>query len=110
MIVYFEHDKSFLTDEATAKIDNTVNQIKANECVYKSVLIEGHADTSGNARYNVGLSQKRVTVVHDALVARDVPSDLMEGQAFGETKPAVATADGVKEPMNRRTEVTFTFQ
>jgi len=56
------------------------------------------------------LSQKRVTVVHDALVARDVPSDLMEGQAFGETKPAVATADGVKEPMNRRTEVTFTFQ
>lgn len=110
MVVYFEHDKSNLTPEATAKIDNTVEDIKARSCQYKSVLIEGHADLSGNPRYNVGLSQRRVTVVHDALVAREVPADLMEGQAYGETKPAAATADGVKEPLNRRTEVTFSFQ
>jgi OmpA-OmpF porin, OOP family len=44
------------------------------------------------------------------LVARGVPGDLMTGEAFGESKPAKPTADGVKEPLNRRAEVTFTFQ
>jgi OmpA-OmpF porin, OOP family len=109
-VVYFEHDKSFLTAEAVAKIDSSVAKVKANACEYKSVLLEGHADLSGNVKYNENLSKKRVTIVHDALVARGVPSELMEGQAYGESKPQTATADGVKEPNNRRTEVTFSFK
>ena len=109
-VVYFDFDKSNLTDEATAVIDNEVSDIKAKSCNYKSALIQGHTDTSGSARYNINLSQKRVTVVRDALVDRGVPADIMTGEAFGESKPAVQTGDGVKEPLNRRTEVTFDFQ
>ena len=30
-----------------------------------------------------------------------------EGEAFGETKPRVPTADGVREAQNRRVEVTY---
>jgi outer membrane protein OmpA-like peptidoglycan-associated protein len=99
-----------LTAEATSVIDNEVQEVAAKSCNYASALIQGHADLSGNPRYNIGLSQRRVTVVRDALVARGVPGDMMTGEAFGESKPAVATADGVKEPLNRRTEVTFNFQ
>jgi OmpA-OmpF porin, OOP family len=109
-VVYFEHDKSFLTSEATSVIDNAVQEVAALSCNYQSVLIQGHADLSGNPQYNIGLSQRRVTIVREAMVARGVPGDLMTGEAFGESKPAKATADGVKEPLNRRTEVTFTFQ
>ena len=109
-VVYFEHDKSFLTAEATSVIDNAVSEIAALTCNYQSALIQGHADLSGNPQYNIGLSQRRVTIVREAMVARGVPGDLMTGEAFGESKPAKATADGVKEPLNRRTEVTFTFQ
>lgn len=109
-VVYFDHDKSFLTDEAKSVITNEVQDITARSCNYRSVLLQGHADLSGNPRYNIGLSQRRVTIVRDALVGQGVPADLMTGEAFGETKPAVATADGVKEPLNRRTEVTFDFQ
>lgn len=109
-VVYFEHDRSFLTDQANEVITNEVNDIAARNCIYSSVLIQGHADTSGNPRYNIALSERRVTVVSEALVARGVPADLMTGEAFGESRPAVATGDGVKEPLNRRTEVTFSFQ
>jgi OmpA-OmpF porin, OOP family len=109
-VVYFEHDKSFLTSEATSVIDNAVQEVTALSCNYQSALIQGHADLSGNPQYNIGLSQRRVTIVREAMVARGVPGDLMTGEAFGESKPAKATADGVKEPLNRRTEVTFTFQ
>jgi hypothetical protein len=56
------------------------------------------------------IPHSRVVAVREALVARGVPGDLMTGEAFGESKPAKPTADGVKEPLNRRTEVTFTFQ
>jgi outer membrane protein OmpA-like peptidoglycan-associated protein len=109
-VVYFEHDKSFLTSEATSVIDNAVQEVAALSCNYQSVLIQGHADLSGNPQYNIGLSQRRVTIVREAMVARGVPGDMMTGEAFGESKPAKSTADGVKEPLNRRTEVTFTFQ
>ena len=109
-VVYFDFDKYNLTPEATSVISNEVSDIKAKGCNYKSALIQGHTDTSGSARYNIVLSQKRVTTVRDALVGQGVPADIMTGEAFGESKPAVATGDGVKEPLNRRAEVTFDFQ
>ena len=109
-VVYFDFDKYNLTPEATSVISNEVSDIKAKGCNYKSALIQGHTDTSGSARYNIALSQKRVTTVRDALVGQGVPADIMTGEAFGESKPAVATGDGVKEPLNRRAEVTFDFQ
>jgi outer membrane protein OmpA-like peptidoglycan-associated protein len=31
----------------------------------------------------------------------------MTTQAFGESRPAVETADGVREPDNRRVEISF---
>jgi outer membrane protein OmpA-like peptidoglycan-associated protein len=110
LVVYFEHNKSFLTAEATSVLDNAVQELSAQTCNYQTALIQGHADLSGKPQYNIELSQKRVVAVREALVARGVPGDLMTGEAFGESKPAKPTADGVKEPLNRRAEVTFTFQ
>jgi len=36
------------------------------------ILVVGHADTSGNAAYNLGLSNRRSRTVADALVAQGV--------------------------------------
>ncbi|MEA3048644.1 MAG: OmpA-OmpF porin, family, partial [Sphingomonadales bacterium] len=32
---------------------------------------------------------------------------VMTTQAFGESRPLVETADGVREPQNRRVEITY---
>ena len=91
-------------------IENELQQYAQQRCNDSSVSIQGHADTSGNPRYNQTLSQNRVIVVRDALVARGVPGDLMTGEAFGESLQAVPTPDGTREPLNRRTEVRFMFR
>ena len=61
----------------------------------------------GTEAYNQGLSEQRAQNVARALVARGVPESALDVQWFGETRPRVPTADGVREPQNRRVEIVF---
>lgn len=107
-VVYFEWDRSNLNEAALETIDAAV--ARAQQCNVGSVLVVGHTDTSGSTDYNAELSERRASVVRDALVARGVPAGNITTEARGETDLARATADGVREPLNRRTAVTITFQ
>ena len=110
-VVYFEWDESDLSSEAAATIDRAVQQIRErSDCSIGSVTIAGHADRSGPASYNVKLSAKRAAVVRDALVSRGVAADMVSTEAFGETQNAKPTEDGVREPLNRRSEVRIIVQ
>jgi outer membrane protein OmpA-like peptidoglycan-associated protein len=76
----------------------------------QGATVVGHTDTSGSAAYNVGLSERRAGVVRDALIARGMNAGAINTQARGETELARATANGVREPLNRRTAVTISFR
>ncbi len=104
-IVYFGWDEDTLTDRARETLDGVVANYRRGG--QTQVVLAGHADRSGAAGYNVGLSQRRANRVRDYLVAGGVPASSLTTQAFGETRPAVDTADGVREPDNRRVEITF---
>ncbi len=108
VIVYFDYDKSNLTPEAAELIREAASRALANDI--ETVKVEGNADRSGSSAYNEALSQRRANVVRDALVANGVPADRIETSAFGEDNPAKPTADGVREPLNRRTEVRISFE
>jgi outer membrane protein OmpA-like peptidoglycan-associated protein len=103
--VFFDWDKSNLTPTATATLDNAVSQY-AN-CGNARVMLAGHADKSGGTSYNVGLSQRRNTAVRGYLESRGIPGGVIATEAFGESKPLVDTADGVREAQNRRVEVSY---
>ncbi len=104
-IVYFGWDEDTLTDRARQTLDEVVSNYQRGG--QTQIVLAGHADRSGSAGYNVGLSQRRANRVRDYLAGRGVPGGAMNTQAFGETRPAVETADGVREPDNRRVEITF---
>jgi outer membrane protein OmpA-like peptidoglycan-associated protein/opacity protein-like surface antigen len=104
-IVFFEWDKSDITPEAASILDNAIGQY-AN-CGNAQVMLAGHADRSGSAKYNVGLSQRRADAVKAYMVAHSVPDGVISEQAFGESRPRVETADGVREVQNRRVEITY---
>jgi outer membrane protein OmpA-like peptidoglycan-associated protein len=106
--VYFEWDRSNLNQAALETIDQAVQH--AHDCNISSVLVVGHTDTSGSAQYNMGLSERRASVVRDALVARGISAGAIQTQARGESDLARPTRDGVREPLNRRTAVTISFQ
>ncbi|MEZ5957070.1 MAG: outer membrane beta-barrel protein [Hyphomonadaceae bacterium] len=107
-VVYFEWDRSNLNQAALETIDAAVN--RARQCNVSGTVVVGHTDTSGSPTYNQGLSERRASVVRDALVARGMAAGSIQTQARGETDLARATRDGVREPLNRRTAVTITFR
>ncbi len=104
-VVYFEFDQSTLTDQARQVIARASQQ--AAECDITRVEIEGHTDRSGSQAYNARLSERRARVVRDELIRLGVAASLISIEARGESEPAVATPDGAREPLNRRTEVVI---
>ncbi|WP_425231088.1 OmpA family protein [Sphingomonas sp.] len=104
-IVFFEWDKSDITPEAQSILDNAVTQYQT--CGNAQVMLAGHADRSGAPAYNVGLSQRRADSVKAYLSQHGIADSVITTQAFGESRPRVDTADGVREVQNRRVEVTY---
>ena len=91
--------------QAAAILDNAAQQYASTGSA--RVVLSGHADRSGSDQYNVGLSQRRADNVRQYLAGRGVPEGAMTTEAFGESRPLVETADGVREPQNRRVEITY---
>ncbi len=106
-IVYFPFDQSILTPEAQSVVSEAAQYANAGNAT--QIVVVGHADTSGSAKYNVGLSQRRSKAVADALVGLGVNSATLSVDWKGESAPAVATGDGVKEPLNRRSTISINF-
>ena len=104
-IVFFDWDRADITPQAASILDNAAEQYRATGNA--QVVLAGHADRSGSDQYNVGLSQRRAENVRQYLAGRGIPEGVMRTEAFGESRPAVETADGVREPQNRRVEITF---
>lgn len=97
-VVYFGFDRTDLTDAALAVIEEIASIASG-----QSVSIVGHTDTSGSAAYNDRLSERRAQSVAEALRQRG--ASIANAGGEGESDLAVPTADGVREPLNRRATV-----
>jgi len=104
-LVFFDWDKSTLTPEALAIIRTAAANAKAGSVV--RIELTGHADRSGPDRYNLGLSQRRADAVKAELARQGLKDSEITTFAKGEREPLVPTADGVREPQNRRVEIVF---
>jgi outer membrane protein OmpA-like peptidoglycan-associated protein len=96
-----------LTPEAQTVVQEAANYAAAGHATKISIV--GHTDTSGSPAYNVGLSERRAKAVADALVGMGVAQTALSVDWKGETAPAVATGDNVKEPLNRRSTIDISF-
>ena len=102
-LVFFDWDKSTLTDRARGIIREAAATSKAT--AHTRIEVNGYADTSGNPRYNQGLSMRRAQVVAAELVRNGVAKGEIAIKAFGDTVLLVPTGPGVREPQNRRVEI-----
>lgn len=104
-IVFFGHNKSNLTAEAQEVIRQAA--AAAKEFGSSTITVVGHADRSGTPKYNQGLSQRRANTVKGALVAEGIAGGSITTSGKGESEPLVPTADGVREPQNRRVHINL---
>ena len=102
-LIFFDWDKSTLTDRARAIIKEAAAASKTVR--HTQLEVNGYADTSGNPQYNRGLSMRRAQTAAAELVRNGVPKQEIAIKAFGDTVLLVPTGPGVREPQNRRVEI-----
>ena len=102
-IVFFDWDKSNLTDRARGIIRDAATASKST--AHTQIEVNGYADTSGTPRYNQTLSMQRAQTVAAELVRNGVAKQEIAIKAFGDTVLLVPTGPGVREPQNRRVEI-----
>jgi outer membrane protein OmpA-like peptidoglycan-associated protein len=98
----FTFGKAILPDAAKARIDELVNQIKADpKGAYFE--IEGHTDNVGDATYNMRLGQERADAVKMYLYeTHQIPLHRMNVVSYGEEKPEVENNNRDNRAQNRR--------
>jgi OOP family OmpA-OmpF porin len=104
-LVFFDWNRADLTDRARQIIGEAANASRTARAT--RIEVAGHADRSGTPAYNQRLSQRRADVVAAELVRQGVSRGDIGVTAFGESRPLVPTADGVREPQNRRVEIVL---
>ncbi|PPQ35031.1 OmpA family protein [Rhodopila globiformis] len=102
-LVFFDWDKATLTDRARQIVKEAADN--STHVQVTRIEVNGYTDTSGTAKYNMGLSVRRAQAVANELVRDGVPKDVISIQGFGETHLLVPTGPGVREPQNRRVEI-----
>jgi len=102
-LVFFDFNRSDITTEAGRVIQQAADNAKRGNV--SRIQATGHADRAGSDRYNMALSIRRANAVKAALVRAGIPENQIAVIGQGEAQPLVPTADGVREPQNRRVEI-----
>ena len=102
-LVFFALDQATLTEADRQIISQAVDEYRRTGAA--RIIATGHTDTSGSATYNLELSLRRAEVVTNELVRQGVPAADIATVGQGEEDLLVPTADGVREPRNRRVEI-----
>jgi OmpA-OmpF porin, OOP family len=102
--LFFDWDSVVLP----ANVDETLAFVTENKaaCGWNSFTVIGHTDRSGSDGYNDSLSRRRAEAVAAKLQATGLAASALTVSGRGESEPKVATADGERNPTNRRVEVT----
>jgi peptidoglycan-associated lipoprotein len=85
-IVYFDLDKSDLTDAGRAVLQKNADYLRRWTSV--RVVIEGHADSRGTNEYNLALGERRASVARDYVISLGVPAARITIVSKGEEAPA----------------------
>jgi outer membrane protein OmpA-like peptidoglycan-associated protein len=101
--VFFDWDKDVITHDGMEIVQKAADAYKVGGMV--QIQVVGYTDRSGSAGYNQRLSERRANNVAKALAGLGVPPNQMAVSGRGENDNRVPTADGVREPQNRRVEI-----
>jgi iron complex outermembrane receptor protein len=104
-LVFFDFNKSDLTSQAEQIVDQAA--ANAGPAKVTRLTVTGHTDTVGSDAYNMRLSRRRAESVAARLEKDGIPSSEIEIVAKGKRDLLVPTADGVREPQNRRVQIVY---
>jgi outer membrane protein OmpA-like peptidoglycan-associated protein len=101
--VNFETNKAVLLPGSTATLDRVAEGLAAHMDV--KIEIDGYTDNTGDAKYNLQLSQARADAVKAYLVSKGIAADRLTAKGFGEADPLVPNTSAANKKENRRVSV-----
>jgi OmpA-OmpF porin, OOP family len=104
-LVFFDWDRDTITRDGNSIIQQAAAAYKSGAPV--RLQVTGYTDRSGSPGYNQRLSERRANNVAAALARLGVARGDMAVSGRGENDNRVPTANGVREPQNRRVEIVF---
>jgi len=104
-LVFFDWDRDTITPEGMQIVQQAAAAFRAGGPV--TIQVTGYTDASGSVGYNQRLSERRANNVANAMIRFGVPREQMIVSGRGKNDQRVPTADGVREPQNRRVEIVF---
>jgi outer membrane protein OmpA-like peptidoglycan-associated protein len=102
--VLFDHDESVLTAAGEVAMHDVLQRI-AEAPLASRVVIEGHADLTGEPAHNLVLSRARAAVVGQWLEDHGLPRERIRETGEGATQPLVVGEDEVTLAPNRRVTI-----
>jgi OOP family OmpA-OmpF porin len=100
--VNFDFDSARIRSDSADKLDRVVSILQDNPGV--RVRVEGHTDSTGPEKYNMGLSYRRAESVKNYLQGKGISADRLSVVGYGETKPLVSNKTRAGRAVNRRVE------
>jgi len=99
----FPTNSSYLTDEAKEELKKLAGALRADPS--KKIRVDGHTDSTGEARYNQWLSEKRAVSVEKFLADAGISPSRILTKGLGQTKPIADNKTPEGRQRNRRVEV-----
>lgn len=103
--IYFEFNKSNITQEGAFELDKLVQVMKNNEELV--ILAKSHTDNRGSDSYNMNLSDRRAKSTVQYIISKGISASRISGKGYGESEPKVACGETCTEEQhaeNRRSE------
>ena len=101
--LYFDTGSTKVNAKAAEVVAKALPQIK--KCQDNGVRVWGNTDTSYSDSESSTLATERARAVKDYLISKGIPDSRIAWVGHSKARPAVPTADGVKEPKNNRVEI-----
>jgi len=102
--IYFEYDKSNITQEGAFELDKLVQVMKNNDKLV--IFAKSHTDSRGSNDYNLSLSDRRAKATVQYVISKGIPAERISGKGFGESELKVQCEPCTEEQhaQNRRSE------
>lgn len=101
----FAFDSDAIEGNAESNLTNLANSLE--KYPETDVLIVGHTDSVGTARYNEDLSRRRAAAAARFLASHGVVADRLRTEGRGETEPVADNGSDAGRQQNRRVEVAI---
>ncbi len=102
--IYFEYDKSNITQEGAFELDKLVQVMKNNSEMV--IFAKSHTDSRGSDAYNLSLSDRRAKSTVQYIISKGIDASRITGKGFGESELKVQCTECTEEQhsQNRRSE------